>query len=146
MKRGLGLLVVFGLVGFFVLGCAGLSKDVMKHGPSFVVTTPVVELSAGAKVVMYGTGFAPKMEVMLLFVDARGGASGISGTVKPAPVTNKEGAWAGEWDCGAYLKVIQPGTGMISVVDQDFKTLAQAPVLFVAPPKKAEPKKDAPKK
>lgn len=145
MKKGLGLLVVLGLVGFFVLGCAGLGKDVKKSRPSFVVTTPVVELSQGAKVVMYGTGFAPKMEVMLMFVDAGGGASGISGTVKPAPMTNKEGAWAGAWDLEGYLKVIPPGTGMISVVDQDFKTLAQAPVLFVAPPKKPAPK-DAPKK
>ena len=146
MKRGLGLLVVFGLMGLFVLGCAGLSQDVMKQGPSFVVTTPVVELSKGAKVVMYGTGFTPKQEVMLLFTDAGGGVSGISGAVKPAPVPNKEGAWAAVWDCSRYLKkIITPGTAMISAVDQDFKTLGQAPVVFVAPPKKPA-KKGAPKK
>lgn len=141
MKGKLGLLVVLGLVGLFVLGCAGLGKEVMKHGPSLVVTTPVVELSQGAKVVMYGTGFAPKHEVMLLFVDAGGGVSGISGAVKPAPVPNKEGAWVAEWDCTAYLKVIKAGTAMLSVVDQDFKTLAHAPIVFVAPPKKPAPKK-----
>ena len=141
MKRGLGLLVVFGLVGLFVLGCAGLNQDVMKQGPSFVVTTPVVELSKGAKVVMYGTGFTPKQEVMLLFTDAGGGVSGISGAVKPAPVPNKDGAWAVEWDFSAYLKMIKPGTAMISAVDQDYKPLAEAPVLFVAPPKKPAPKK-----
>jgi hypothetical protein len=146
MKRGLGLLVVFGLVGLFVLGCAGLSQDVVKQGPSFVVTTPVVELSKGAKVVMYGTGFAPNQEVMLLFADAGGGLSGISGAVSPAPVPNKEGAWATVWICEEYLKMIKPGTAMISAVDKDFKTLGQAPVVFVAPPKKPAPPKDAPKK
>ncbi len=141
MKRGLGLLVVIGLVSFIVLGCAGLSKDVTKPGPAFVVTTPVVEMSPGAKVVMYGTGFAPKEEVILLFKDAGGGLSGISGAVKPAPVPNAEGAWAVEWDCTAYLKMIKPGTAMLSAVDKDYKTLAQAPVLFVAAPKKPEAKK-----
>ena len=72
MKRGVASLVVVGLAGLFVLGCAGLGKDVRKQRPSLVVTTPVVELSKGGKVVMYGTGFAPKQEVMLLFTDAGG--------------------------------------------------------------------------
>ena len=141
MKRGLGLLVVLGLVGLFVLGCAGLGQEVKKKVPSFVVTTPVVELSKGGKVVMYGTGFTPKQEVMLLFTDAGGGVSGISGAVKPAPVPNQQGAWAAEWDYSEYLKMIKAGTAVISVVDQDYKTLAEAAVLFVAPPKKPEPKK-----
>jgi hypothetical protein len=136
-----------GLVGLFVFGCAGMSQEVKKQRVSFVVTTPVVELNQNAKVVMYGTGFTPKQEVMLLFADAGGVLSGISGSVKPEPVPNKEGAWVAVWDCGGdYLKMIKPGTAMISVVDKDFKTLAQVPVIFVAPPKKPEPKKDEPKK
>jgi len=142
MKRRSWLLVVFVLVGFLIVGCASLGQEVKKQRVSFVVTTPVVELSKGAKVVMYGTGFTPKQEVMLLFTDAGGGVSGISGAVKPAPVPNKEGAWAAVWDCNRYLKsVITAGTAMISVVDQNFKTLDQAPVVFVAPPKKPAPKK-----
>jgi hypothetical protein len=141
MKRGLGLLVVLGVVSLIVLGCAGLSGEVMKPGPAFVVATPVVEMSAGAKVLMYGTGFTPKEEVTLLFKDAGGGLSGISGAVKPAPVPNAEGAWAAQWDCTEYLKIIKPGTAMISAVDKDYKTLAQAPVLFVAAPKKPDAKK-----
>jgi hypothetical protein len=145
MKRRLGLLVVFGF-GLLVIGCAGMGQDVKKQAMSFVVTTPVVELSQGARVVMYGTGFEPKREVTLLFMDAAGAASGISGTVKPEPVPNKDGAWAAVWNCDDYLKMIAPGTGMISVVDQEYKTLVQAPVLFLAAPKKPEPKKDEPKK
>jgi len=117
----------------------------MKQGPSFVVTTPVVELSKGAKVVMYGTGFAPNKEVMLLFADTGGVLSGISWAVKPAPVPNKEGAWAAVWHLKRYLRIIKAGTAMISVVDENYKTLGQAPVVFVAPPKKPA-KKDAPKK
>jgi hypothetical protein len=110
--------------------------------PSFVVTTPVVELSPGGKVVMYGTGFVPKQEVMLLLTDAGGGMSGISGAVTPAPVPNKDGAWAAEWNYAPYLKMLKPGTAMISVADQNFKTIGQAPVVFVAA-KKPEPVKGA---
>ena len=145
MKKGLGLLVVL-CFGLMVIGCAGLGQDVKKQAMSFVVTTPVVELSKGAKVVMYGTGFEPKKEVTLVFADAAGALSGISGAVKPAPVPSKDGVWAAVWDCDEYLKMIKPGTGIISVVDQDYKTLVQAPVVFLAPPKKAEPKTDEPKK
>ncbi|MHB8773006.1 MAG: hypothetical protein ACYC7J_18580 [Syntrophales bacterium] len=141
MKRVLGWLVVLGMGSFVVLGCAGLSGDVMKPGPAFVVTTPVVQMSPDAKVLMYGTGFAPKQEVTLLFKDAGGGLSGISGAVKPAPIPNAEGAWAAEWDVKAYLKLIKPGTAMITVVDKDYKPVTQAPVLFIAAPKKAEAKK-----
>lgn len=143
MKRELGLLVVFGLVSLFVLGCA--SQDIMKQGPSLVVTTPVVELSPAARVTMYGTGFTPQKEVTLLFADPGGGMSGISGAVTPLPVPNKDGAWAAVWNAAPYLKMLKPGTAMISVVDENFKTLAHAPVVFVAPPKPA-PTKPAPTK
>ena len=141
MKRGLGLLVVVGMAGFLVLGCAGLNGQVAKAGPAFVVTTPVVQLVPGAKVLMYGTGFTPKEEVTLLFKDAGGQLSGISGAVKPAPVPTKEGAWAVEWDVSAYVKITKPGVAMITVVDKDYKTVAEAPVLFVAAPKKPDAKK-----
>ena len=142
-KRSLGLLVVFGLVCLFVIGCAGMSNEVKKKGISFVVTTPVVELNKNAKVVMYGTGFAPKQEILLLLLDTTGVRSVImSSTLEPAPVPNKEGAWATEWSIAPYLKNLKPGTVMIAVTDNEYKTLDQIPVTFVAPPKK----KDEPKK
>jgi hypothetical protein len=141
-KRSLGLLVVFGLVGLFVLGCAGPGKEVKKRGMSVVVTTPVVELNNDAKVVMYGTGFAPKQEIRLLLLDASGVPSAIStDDLKPAPVPNKEGAWATVWTCAPYLVLLKAGTVMIAVTDNEYKTLAQIPVAFVAPPKKDAPKK-----
>ena len=68
--------------------------------------------------------------------------SGLSSVVPPAPIPNKEGAWAAAWNYAPYLKMLKPGTGMISIVDADFKTLAHAPVVFVAPPK---PKPEATK-
>lgn len=141
MKRKSWLLVVFSLMALLFIGCAGLGQEVQKQNMSFVVTTPVVELSKGAKVKMSGTGFTPKQEVMLLFTDAGGEMSVISGAVNPAPIPNDKGAWAAEWDCSRYLKVIEPGKAKIAVVDQDFKPLVQAPVVFVAPPKKPASKK-----
>jgi hypothetical protein len=146
-KRSLGLLVVFGLVGLFVLGCAGLSQEVKKEEMSFVVTTPVLELNNNAKVVMYGTGFAPKQEIQFLLLDASGVPSVITtDDLKPEPVPNTEGAWATVWTCAPYLPMLKAGTVMIAVTDNEYKTLTQIPVAFVAPPKKPEPKKDAPKK
>lgn len=132
MKRSLGVLVLCGLV--FVFGCAGLSQEVKKEGVSFVVTTPVVELGKEAKVVMYGTGFAPKQEIMLMFVDNIGVPSVIMvESLKPAPVPSKEGAWATVWSCGPYLQSIPKGTVMINVTDKDYRTLVSAPVVFMAP-------------
>lgn len=141
MKKKSGFLVVFGLVGLLIVGSVSFGQEAEKQRMSFVVTTPVVELSKGAKVVMYGTGFTPEEEVMLLFTDAGGEMSVISGAVEPAPVPNKEGAWAASWDCKRYVgkKIISAGTAMIAVVDQNFKPLVQAPVVFVAPPKKPTP-------
>jgi hypothetical protein len=135
MKQRFRSVVVSASVGFLVLGCAGLGQNGAKQAPSLVVTTPVVQLSPGGKVVMYGTGFTPNQEVMLLFRDPGGGLSSIGGAVSPAPVPNKDGAWAAEWNYAPYLKMLKPGTAMLSVADQNFKTLDQAPVVFVAPKK-----------
>jgi hypothetical protein len=146
-KRRLGLLVMFGLVGLLVLGCAGMSDEVKKPKMSFVVTTPVVELTPNARVVMYGTGFTPKQAIQFLLLDGSGVPSGIStDDLKPAPVPNKEGAWATVWTCAPFLPMLKAGTVMIAVTDNDFRPLAQIPVVFVAPPKKPEPKKEEPKK
>jgi hypothetical protein len=121
-----------------LLGCAG-QQQVMKQVPEFVVTTPVVELRPGGKVDMYGTGFAPKQEITLLLKDAGGGMSSIGSALKPAPVANQDGAWAAQWDYSSYVRVIKPGTAMLTVADKDFNTLDQAPVLFIAQPPKPAP-------
>ena len=133
MKRGFRLLTVFSCAGLFLLGCA--SQDSMRQGPSFVVTTPVVALVAGGKVVMYGTGFAPKQELVILLKDSAGGMSGLSGAVLPEPVPNADGAWAAEWDYSSYVSVISPGTAMLTVADKDYKPLGQAPIVFLPKPK-----------
>lgn len=141
MKARIGSVVVMGLAGLSVLGCAGQDT---KPGPTFVVTTPVVQLSPGATVDMYGTGFVPKQQIMLLFKEPGGGMSGIAGTVQPNAVPNQDGAWAARWVITPYLKSFRPGTGMLSVTDMEYKTLGQAPVVLVAPPKpKPEAKPEA---
>ena len=133
MRRRFESVFVMGLASFSVLGCAGLQGG-MKQGPSFVVTTPVVELRPGGKIFMYGTGFAPKQEITLLLKDAGGGMSSIGSVVTPAPVANQEGAWAAEWNFSSYVKVLKPGTAMLTAADKDYKTLGHAPIVFVVPP------------
>ena len=139
-KRSLGMLVAVFLVGIFIGACAGPSQEV-KTGPvSVVVSTPMVELSKTARVVFYGTGFAPKQEIQFLFKDTGGVQSIINSALSPDPVPNAEGGWVTVWSCGDYLSLIQPGTMMITITDKEYKTLAQVPVSFVAPPKKEEKK------
>jgi hypothetical protein len=103
---------------------------------SVVVGTPMVELSGDSKVVFYGTGFAPKQEIQLIFRDAGGVLTVINSALKPDPIPNEEGAWVTAWDVRPYVKLIKPGTIMIAITDKDYKTLAKVPVAFVAPPQK----------
>ena len=137
MKKRLGSVVAMGFVGLSALGCAGNQEAMMS--PTFVLATPVVTIARGGKVTMYGTGFAPKQELILLLTDAGGGMSSIAPSVKPAPVPNKAGAWAVEWDFSSYVKILKPGTGMITVADKDYRTLGMAPIVFKAAPKKPKP-------
>ncbi len=143
MKKSLVLLAVVGLVGALIVGCSGVKSKTTAMAddpPSVVVATPMVELSKTAKVVLYGTGFAPKQEVLFVFKDSGGVQTVISSdALKPAPVANDAGAWVTSWDCSSYLSLLQPGTLMVTVTDGEYKTLAEVPVAFTAPPKKPAP-------
>ncbi len=144
-NRGFVLLVVVCLVGFLVGACSGPTKEVrtQKQSASVIVATPRVEISKTAQVVLYGTGFAPKQEVLFVFKDTGGVRTVISNDVLiPAPVPNEAGAWVTAWDVGSYLSLIKPGTIVLDVTDSSYKTLAQVPVLFFAPPKKVEKKEE----
>lgn len=137
-KRGLGLLLVaVFLVGlFFVVACVGPSKEVRTGAMSVVVTTPIVENDGKAKVVFYGTGFAPKQKIRFSFLDQTYGVSTIiDNALEPDPIPNEEGAWVTVWDTARYRRIIKPGTIMMRIVDKDSKVLVQVPVAFVAPPK-----------
>jgi hypothetical protein len=136
MKRALSLSVLGASVALAVMGCAShQQQSAAKQTPAFVLATPVVELRPGGKVAMYGTGFAPKQEVMLVLKDPGGGMSSIGSALKPAAVANQDGVWAGEWDVSSYLRALKPGTGMLTVSDKDWNTLGKAPIVFVSPPK-----------
>lgn len=138
MKKGTcGFLATVLLASFFIVACACPSKEVRGGGVSVVVGTPMVEISKTAQVVLYGTGFAPKQEVLFLFKDVSGVPTVVSNdTLKPEPVPNEVGAWVTVWDCSQYMSLIKPGTLMITVTDKDYKTLAQVPVAFFTREKK----------
>jgi hypothetical protein len=148
-NRGLWLLVVVCSVGLLVGACAGSKEEVKtappaKASPSVIVATPSVELNKTAKVELYGTGFAPKQEVLFVFKDTGGVQTVIStDALKPAPVPNEAGAWVSVWDAGQYISLLKgDATIVIDVTDSNYKTITQVPVYFAAPPKKKEePKK-----
>ena len=142
-NRGLGVLVVVCLVGLLVGACNSLTQEVrtQTQSASVIVATPRVEISKTAQVVIYGTGFAPKQEVLFVFKDTGGVLTVISNdALRPAPVPNEAGAWVTAWDAGQYLSLIQPGMIVLDVTDSNYKTLTQVPVLFFAAPKKEEKK------
>jgi hypothetical protein len=143
-KRGLGLLAVVCLVGLLLGACAETKQEVrtVKPSGSVIVATPSVELNKTAKVVLYGTGFAPKQEVLFVFKDSGGVLTVISNdALAPAPVPDAAGVWVTTWDAGQYLSLLNPDkTIVIDVTDSNYKTLTQVPVYFAAPPKKVEKK------
>ena len=112
-----------------------------KQSPSVIVTTPLVEISKTAQVVLYGTGFAHKQSILFIFKDT-GGVLTVIGddALKPAPVPNEAGAWVTAWNVGGYLSLIKPGTIVLDVTDSNYKTLAQVPVSFFTVEKKKEKK------
>ena len=146
-KRGLALLAVVCVVGL-LLGCAETKREVRtvpaKPGPTVIVADPSVELSKTAKVALYGTNFAPKQEVLLVFKDSGGVLTVISNdALKPAPVPDEAGLWVTTWDAGQYISLLNGDkTIVIDVTDSNYKTLTQVPVHFVAPPKKVEKKEE----
>jgi len=149
-NRGLWLLVVVCSVGLLVGACAGSKEEVKTApaaNPSVIVATPRVELNKTASVVLYGTGFAPKQEVLFVFKDTGGVQTVIStDALKPAPMPNAQGAWVSVWDAGQYISLLKgDDTIVIDVTDSNYKTITQVPVHFAAPPKKVE-KKEEPKK
>ncbi len=138
-NRGFGLLVVVCLVGLLVGACTCPTKEVrtQKQSPSVIVATPRVELSKTAQVVLYGTGFSPKQEVLFVFRDSSGVLTVISNdALNPAPVPNEAGAWVTMWNAGQYLSLIKAGTIVLDVADSNYKTLTQVPVLFFTVEKK----------
>jgi len=146
-KRGLALLAVVCVVGL-LLGCAETKREVRtvpaKPGPTVIVANPSVELAKTAKVALYGTNFAPKQEVLLVFKDTGGVLTVISNdALKPAPMPNEAGVWVTTWDAGQYVSLLK-GDAMIvvDVTDSNYKTLTQFPVYFAAPPKKVEKKEE----
>jgi hypothetical protein len=146
-NRSLWLLVVVCSVGLLVGACAGSKEEVKtapaaKLNPSVIVATPSVELSKTSKVALYGTGFAPKQEVLFVFKDTGGVQTVIStDALKPAPVPNEAGAWVSVWDAGQYISLLKgDATIVIDVTDSNYKTITQVPVYFAAPPKKEEKK------
>ncbi len=138
MKKSLVLAATVCLVGLLIMGCATTKEVVTGKKPvNVVVATPLVEMSTGAKVVLYGTGFAPKQEILFVFKDSGGVQTVISSdALNPAPVADQSGAWVTGWDCSSYLSLLKPGTLTLTVTDNEYKTLAEVPVAFVAPPKK----------
>lgn len=141
--RGFGLFVVVCLVGLLVVACSSPSKEVRtaKPSPSVIITTPLVEISKTAQVVLYGTGFTPKEKVLFVFKDTGGILTVISDdALKPAPMPNEAGAWVTAWDVGQYLSLIKPGTIVLDVTDSNYKTLTQVPVSFFTVEKKKEKK------
>ncbi len=148
MKKSFVVLAVVGCVGLLIgfSGHESKAQVMTIKLQNVVVATPLVQMDKTAKVVLYGTGFAPDQEVLFVFRDSGGVQTVISSdALNPPPKVDESGAGVTAWDCGSYLSLLKPGLLILNVTDGEYKTQAEVPVVFTAPPKKVEKKEEKPK-
>ena len=120
------------------------AQEKEKTGSAMVVNaTPVVKMDKKATFVdLYGTGFTPKQEIVILFTTADDVQSDIGDALKPEPKVDEHGQWVTRWDASIYVakKLVKSGTFTITVTDGDYNTLASVPVSFYE--EKEEKKKE----
>ena len=114
-----------------------------ENKPKVTISPAVVEYKKGAKVLISGSGFQPKEELSLrIFMG--GTVTEVTYLVKPEPVANEYGAFAGVWVLDEEIsgKVLEPKAYTITVLEESGKILCTAPLVFCDP--KAEGKKKSP--
>ena len=128
------LVAVVGLIAgtSFAAGSPGTGT-----GPNVVIANPVCEL--GDTVIILGSGYEPGQTVNLVLETGLDRIDIVSGLPDEAsPVANELGAWATAWEPGRIAsRVLASGRGgpgegtyIITATDEDYNTLASAPVAF----------------
>lgn len=140
LGRLIGLFLICGLISAMGLNPGGcIAADL---GPTITMGTPLVKMSDKATVVIMGTGFKPGQYIRIIFTTSDGQDADIGYALKPEPKADNTGTWGTTWSAGRFVKkeMITGGVYKISVADDDFNTIAQAPVFFQKPEKKAKEK------
>jgi hypothetical protein len=112
----------------------------VKEDPVLRVAPTPIPNKKGVKVTIAGVGFEPKQELGLRIMMG-GVMSDVRHQVKPAPMTNEEGAFYSEWTLGNELRLLGPGAHTIAVVNEEGDVLAHAPFVVAEAEKKAKAKK-----
>ncbi|MFC1971073.1 hypothetical protein ACFLV0_03965 [Chloroflexota bacterium] len=135
MKSLLTILISVIVIASLVFGSslvASSATDSNNPGPNVVVADSVVKWDTTAKIQILGCGFKPEQEIHLLITDVNGVLADFTMyACTPVPVTNEQGAWATEWTgLGRMLsrKLITPGAYAIVVANENYETLAAAPI------------------
>ena len=122
------------IAAVFVIGLAGCatttpSKETVAE---VVVDAPRVKMGKKAEVLITGEGYAPGQELTILFTAVDGVMSDIGYALKPKPVANASGEFATVWSCGRFVakKLIKEGLYTLTITDDEYNTLAEAPVYF----------------
>jgi hypothetical protein len=125
-------IVLSAIVIVLFLSTAGIAED-SGFSPTITVSPAVAEYKPKVKVLISGSGFEPNQE--LQFQISMGGVlSLIHASVKPSPVPNEFGAFAGVWTINREIsrKLLKPLPVVytITVLDEDFNKLCSAALLF----------------
>jgi hypothetical protein len=131
------------LTGLFLamslMGGTGAKADGHTNGLEAVVVNPTeIDLVPGTrssktKVWIYGSGYTPGTEVMILVKDGNGVISDITSATSVYPlVANADGSFATKWTLGRFTRknVGDEGLQTLWIVDQSFNNLAGAPIAF----------------
>ena len=135
MKKLLCVLIVAVMIAGIVFGStlvASSASDSSNPSPNAVVANPVVKWDKKAEIQILGSAFTPKQQIYLLITDSNDIRSDFTAfDCAPEPVPNEQGAFATEWSgLGRMISkgLLEPGAYAIEVTDENYKTLATAPL------------------
>ena len=131
------------LTGLFLamslMGGTGAKAGGHANGLEAVVVNPTeIDLVPGTRsskttVWVYGSGYTPGTEVMILVKDGNGVISDITSSTSVYPlIANADGSFATKWKLGRFTRSNVGGEGLqtLWIVDQRFNNLAGAPIAF----------------
>ncbi len=127
------------VLGLLLTGCTTQTpteSPETKPPPTVTTDRTVVPFEAGAKkskevVVIYGSGFEPGTEVLILLPDSWGNLNNIVPLADQSPLmVNEDGSFELAWKLDRWTRKDVGGPGLFSllVVDTDYNTLATTPL------------------
>lgn len=132
VHRSLSVVGMMGvaLASYVLLALPAAAESGAAPNPTLVINpSPVLKLDRTSKVLIMGSGYAPKQEVRLLISQSDGTLSDIAGQLDPQPVANDFGVWATAWTVGVFANkaIAKAELYVLQACDTEYNVLAATP-------------------